>query len=264
MAAWIPHDPNEYLDAIHTTPPPDWETAYAGWRYSYAPGLKKLSRQIEPGINCTTLLKNLKPFVPLAIKLVPEDLTSACDTHQEDWKTLPSQQIRDVWNNRNMLFAKIVLTAITLEIWRLAKTGAAGKHVNLKTDEGSMVAALASLRALPDSASNVVKKLKVQLATSQFSAFDSDFWETEVVNKPDVAADFKAATLQHNTAFLKTFAKGNLVTIRTLRDIKAWHSTKSFERPLGVIAHKNGDDKRIAAEREIAHEASPEEIASRA
>lgn len=256
MAAWIPDDPNDYLDAIHQPRPHGWEDDYAPWRHVYAPGFRRLSQTVWPNVNCAQLQQALRLLVPIAVALIPADLPiKVRNVQPSDWSSLPDEQIRDAWDRTNMLFAKVVLCAVSLQILHLIITGQAGSGITIDNLPADLTDVIETLRHLPDTGFNAVRELKIQLATYRFASHDNKFWNDEVLNKPQVASDFRQFALQRHPPFLETFANGDLATIASLKAIKIWYHQRFPNRPLGEIMHWVPDPKRIkAARKETVHE----------
>jgi hypothetical protein len=248
---WIPEHPNDFLEESHTRPtndrPVDWETNYAPWRYCYAPGFRRLARAAVPDSNCVDVQKALAPYVSIAVMLVPQTLKDSIATVQKNtWTKLPPDQIRHAWDTANMGFAKIVLALVALQVLCFAKANGLDGLDN----EGNLKDAEELFRQLvvaPNVGSpDVFKEVKIHLATYRFVQHDSAFWIREVVEHTTNADSFKEYT-RFKPKFLKSFAQGDLATIRSLRLIREWFERNFPNRALGRIGYVDTEDGRVKA-----------------
>jgi hypothetical protein len=256
VATWIPYDPDDFLEKAHFDPaygrPVDWQINYAPWRYCYAPGFRRIALTIIPGINCSMLQRGLAPFVSTAARLVPDSLKSQVSAVQpDDWTRLPPEQIRNAWSTENMGFAKIVLALIALQVLALVEAGATKRYATLENgvlaDPDGLFQFLVNLNNFRTL--NVFDKIKLHLATYSFTAHDEEFWNHDVLAKPNVVSDFRNYTGQFDQEFLSSFADGELVTIQTLISISAWTSNQFPNIALGRITYHHKDLQRVRAAR---------------
>ena len=260
---WIPADPNTYLDPIHGSPPPDWEREFANWRFCYGPGFIRLAQKVRPGLSGTQLIREMRPLVPLAIRLIPDDLKAAVPAVQpDDWDELPDDQIRRAINTQKMGFAKLILCVVSLQILQLVRTGKAGTGISIGNPPHDPEKTLGVLANFNDAgAFNAVKELKLQLAVYVMGGHDPKFWEEEVVKKPHIAQEFKNRAFQKHDEFLISFAKGDPVTMANLQLIKSWASAQFKGKVFGNIQPIYRDINRTkAASREQSQEIKPQPV----
>ncbi len=258
MTNWIPLEPDHYLDPVHFGTgydrPIDWQLDYAPWKYLYAPGFKELAMRALGVTTCAGLQKRARPFVPLAIMVVPPKLREAVkEVQPQDWTKLPDDQIRNAWDADNMGFAKVVLSLILLQVLIFQKQGLIGAKLNLNKSQLSdaeyerLRGELQNLR--PAAGLNVFEEIKAHLATYAFLKHENKFWKTTVVDAEETARNFRSETFQFHMEFLPSFADGELATIETLVTIRDWLAKKFPDEDPGriIFVHAQERQRKVRA-----------------
>jgi len=247
VAILIPENPDDYLDAINNPRSLDWESDYGHTRHLYVPAFHRLAQEIAPGISCPQLQKAIRPLIPVTELLIPDGLKARIHASQpDDWIDFSDDQIRDAWAPANMIFAKIVMCLVSLQVFYFVKSGALGDAAAVKKLTDSPIAFKAALDSVEEPRINVLKNPNLQLATYRFSSHDPKHWNEDVFANEELRSSFRNETLQKKPAFAKSFAAGALATKSTLETIAKWHK-KILDKPLGEIMYDSPDLERIKA-----------------
>lgn len=263
-ASWIPKDPNAYLHPIHLAAgaalPVEWQNDYARWRHGYAPGFDHLVNSIFSGSSCSVFCRMAAPLEVVSARLIPDDLKALVRVNNpDDWDMLPDAQIRHVWNNNNVLFAKIVLSLTALQILVFVKNGKVKGHklgqrnkivtdTGAKFDANKLIEALESLSVPHEE--TVFPDINIHLAVYQFLSHDTDFWQ-RVIDDHNLVESFKNDTFQIGEKFLSTFKDGGLITIATSQLIKKWVDTHFKGTDLGALRYVHLTKRSRAASQEV-------------
>ena len=125
MSFWIPNDADEFLHRSHfrsiAYAPDYWSLDRAPWMYFYIPGFIDEVKALVGSMSFSKFDKLVRPLVPVATQIVPPPLKDSIRNVQDEWDTLPLEQLKYAYNGQNMGFAKAVLSLAVLQILALAK-----------------------------------------------------------------------------------------------------------------------------------------------